>query len=135
MDNSLNNDNPRYTFNTDEVFTEYSPKLGTKALDLINIVPNPYYAYSDYENTSIENRVRLTNLPPRCDVSIYTIDGTLVRRIKKDDESTDLMWDMKNDAKVPIASGVYLIHVNAPGLGEKVIKWMGVMRELDLDSF
>lgn len=135
MDNSQNYDNPHYTFNTDEVFTEKAPELGTKALDLINIVPNPYYAYSDYENTSIENKVKLTNLPIRCDISIYTIDGTLVRRIKKDDESTDLVWDMKNDAKVPIASGVYLIHVNAPGLGEKVIKWMGVMRELDLDSF
>ncbi len=135
MDNSANSDNPRYMFNTSEVFTEKSPELGTKALELINIVPNPYYAYSDYEGTSIENRVKLINLPIRCDISIYTVDGTLVRRIKKDDEGTDLIWDMKNDAKVPIASGVYLIHVNAPGLGEKVIKWMGVMRELDLDSF
>ncbi|MFM9945895.1 MAG: hypothetical protein ACKVQB_11770 [Bacteroidia bacterium] len=135
MDNSANYDNPRYSFNTNEVYTEKADELGTKALDLINIVPNPYYAYSDYENTSIENKVKLTNLPIRCDISIYTIDGTLVRRMKKDDESTDAIWDMKNDAKVPIASGVYLIHVNAPGLGEKVIKWMGVMRELDLDSF
>lgn len=133
--NTLNFDNPRYEFNTNEVFTEVAPKHGIKALDMINVVPNPYYAYSDYENTSIENTVKFTNLPMRCDISIYTIDGTLVRRIKKDDQSTDVLWDMKNDAKVPIASGVYLIHVNAPGLGEKVIKWMGVMRELDLDSF
>jgi hypothetical protein len=48
---------------------------------------------------------------------------------------TDVTWDIKNDAKIPISSGVYLIHVNAPGLGEKVLKWMGIMRELDLDSF
>ncbi len=135
MDNSQNYDNPRYTFNTDAVYTEVSTEFGTKALDMINIVPNPYYAYSDYENTNIENKVKITNLPVRCDISIYTIDGTLTRRIKKDDDGTDVVWDMKNDAKVPIASGVYLIHVNAPGLGEKVIKWMGVMRELDLDSF
>jgi hypothetical protein len=135
IEGSLNFDNPRYSFNTNEVFTDDAVSYKKKVLELVNIVPNPYFAYSDYENTAIENKVKLTNLPQRCDISIYTVDGTLVRRIKKDDGGTDLVWDMKNDAKVPIASGVYLIHVNAPGIGEKILKWMGVMRELDLDSF
>ncbi len=133
--NSKNNDNPRYSFNTNDVYTEKSVELGKSALDIINVVPNPYYAFSAYENTPVENKVKFTNLPERCDISIYTVDGTLVRRLKKDDVSTDMVWDIKNDAKVPVASGVYLIHVNAPGLGEKVLKWMGIMRELDLDSF
>ena len=135
IDNSKNNDNPRYSFTTNEVYNAKSTEAGVKALDIINVVPNPYYAFSPYETSPIENRVKFTNLPERCDISIYTIDGTLVRRIKKDDGSTDVIWDLKNDAKVPIASGIFLIHVNAPGLGEKVLKWMGVMRELDLDSF
>jgi hypothetical protein len=132
---SFNNDNPRYSFNTNEVYTQKSTTYGVKALDMINVVPNPYYAFSAYETSPVENKVKFTNLPERCDISIYSIDGTLVKRIKKDDSSTDVTWDIKNDAKVPIASGVYLIHVNAPGLGEKVLKWMGIMRELDLDSF
>ena len=135
MDNSQNNDNPRYSFNTNDVYNEKSTEHGKNALDIINVVPNPYYAFSAYEGTPVENKVKFTNLPERCDISIYTIDGTLVRRLKKDDSSTDLVWDIKNDAKVPVASGMYLIHVNAPGLGEKVLKWMGIMRELDLDSF
>jgi len=42
---------------------------------------------------------------------------------------------LKNNAKVPIASGTYLIHVDGGEFGEKVIKWMGIIRELDLDSF
>jgi hypothetical protein len=58
-----------------------------------------------------------------------------VRRIKKDDDATAITWDMKNQARVPIASGIYIIHVDAGELGEKVLKWMGIMRELDLDSF
>lgn len=135
ISNSLNFNNPRYTFNTNEVYNIISKENGTKALDMINVVPNPYYAFSAYESSPVENKVKFTNLPERCDISIYTIDGTLVKRIKKDDSGTDVVWDIKNDAKVPVASGVYLIHVNAPGLGEKVIKWMGIMRELDLDSF
>ncbi|NUM31751.1 MAG: hypothetical protein HUU47_05440 [Bacteroidetes bacterium] len=135
MDNSSNYDNPRYTFNTNSIFNEISSENGKNALDIINIVPNPYYAYSSYETSPVDNKVKITNLPERCDISIYTVDGTLVRRIKKDDSNTELEWNLKNDAKVPIASGIYLIHVKAPGIGEKVIKWMGVIRELDLDSF
>lgn len=130
-----NNSNPRYRFNTDAVFTEFSSDFGSDALDMIRMVPNPYFAYSEYENNPVENRVKLTNLPETCKISIYTTDGSLVRRIIKDDQSTEVIWDMKNNAKVPIASGTYLIHVDAGDLGEKVIKWMGVMRELDLDSF
>ena len=74
-------------------------------------------------------------LPKTCKISIYTVDGSLVRKIVKDDESTELVWDMKNTARVPIASGTYLIHVDAGEIGETIIKWMGIMRELDLDSF
>jgi hypothetical protein len=43
----------------------------------------------------------------------------------------DIEWDLKNAAGIPIASGVYLIHVDAPGLGERVVKWFGVNRQFD----
>jgi hypothetical protein len=102
---------------------------------MANIVPNPYYAFSGYEGSAIDNRVKLTNLPVKCEISIYTLDGALVRRIKKDDITTEADWNLKNNANVPIASGLYIIHIDAGDLGEKVLKWMGVMRELDLDSF
>ena len=48
-----------------------------------------------------------------------------------------LHWsgDLKNQSKVPVSSGVYIIHVEAPGIGETVLKWMGVMRPVDLDNF
>lgn len=131
----VNNDNPKYKFNTNDVYSEVSKDAGKDKLDLINIVPNPYYAFSAYENNPIENKVKFTNLPYKCDISIYTLDGQLVRRIKKDDDATSITWDMKNQARVPIASGIYIIHVDAGELGEKVLKWMGIMRELDLDSF
>ena len=130
-----NRHNPRYSFNTNAVYAERDIEFGKSALDLIKVVPNPYFAYSEYENNPVENRVKITNLPQTCKVSIYTVDGSLVRRIFKDDESTEIIWDMKNNARVPIASGTYLIHVDGGELGEKVVKWMGIMRELDLDSF
>lgn len=131
----VNFGNPKYKFSTNDISNEISDENATNALEMINIVPNPYYAVSGYETSPIDNRVKFTNLPKRCDISIYTLDGSLVRRIKKDDENTDITWDLKNSAGVPIASGLYIIHVDAFELGEKKLKWMGIMRELDLDSF
>ena len=40
-------------------------------------------------------------------------------------------WDLKNYAGVPIGSGVYLIHVKVPGVGERVLKAFVVSRLLD----
>jgi len=132
---STNNDNPKYSFTTNDIYTEITKKAGEDLMEKINIVPNPYYAFSAYENNPIENKVKFTNLPYKCDISIYTLDGQLVKRIKKDDDATAITWDLKNQARVPIASGIYLIHIDGGEFGEKVLKWMGIMRELDLDSF
>lgn len=135
---STNNDNPRYRFNSSDIAAKKGEEFGKKAMELINVVPNPYYARahgSGYETSTVDNRVKFTNLPQRCEISIYTLDGQLVRRLKKDDDASYVDWDLKNQARVPIASGFYIIHVNGFELGEKVLKWYGIMRELDLDSF
>ena len=128
---------PRYTFGTSKLAAVKGDLSTAKnALDTINIVPNPYYAYSGYESSQVDNRVKITNLPQKCTISIFTIDGTLIRRFERDDNSiTSLDWDLRNNVGVPIASGVYLIHINAGELGEKTLKWFGIMRPIDLDSF
>jgi len=153
----VNGGNPLYEFDITSaaVASTGNTEAAKSALDNIRAVPNPYYAYSSYERTrkdQLENRVRITNLPSRCTVSIYTINGTLVRQYKRDVTSdvtsgqavfegqdfniaTTQDWDLKNTAGVTVASGVYIIHVDAGELGEKVVKWFGVMRPIDLDSF
>jgi hypothetical protein len=83
----------------------------------------------------LDNRVKITNLPERCIVSIYTVNGTLVRRFSKDSPQTYLEWDLNNQFNIPISSGLYVIHINAPGVGEKFVKWFGAMRPIDLDTF
>lgn len=110
--------------------------VSENALNLIRLVPNPYYAYSEYEADKNDNRVRITNLPKEAEISIYTLSGALVRRLSKDDASvTYIDWDLKNHARITVASGTYIVHVNVPGVGEKIIKWFGIMRPIDLDSF
>ena len=136
--NSRNRHLPLYKFETESVATTaYDPEKAENDLDLIQAVPNPYYAYAGgpgYERNALDNRIKITNLPERCIVTIYNVQGTLIRQITKDEPKTSIDWDLKNHAGVPIAGGVYIIHVKAPE-GEKIIKWFGGLRKPDLNVF
>ncbi len=158
--NNAKNENdffPVYKFNTAGFeAVKFSPTKNDSDLDLINVVPNPYYAYADgsgYERSQLDTRVKITNLPERCVVTIYNISGTLIRQYNVDksgvnnpssstsgsdtDAKTSIDWDLKNFAGIPIAGGLYLIHVKETGgrSGERVIKWFGAMRPIDLNTF
>ena len=104
------------------------------ALDIINVVPNPYYAFSLYETDRRDNRVKITNLPERCKVRIFNTSGKLIRAFDKDSPITSLDWDLKNAENIPIAGGVYIIHIDVPGVGERVVKFFGGMRQPDLEN-
>ena len=118
------------------------------ALDNVLAVPNPYYAYSAYESSATDKRIKITNLPARAIVTIFTLDGKFVTQFDRDERVVersganpgvnnsqvfpDVEWNLLNSAGIPVASGVYLIHISAPDLGvEKTIKWFGVNRKFD----
>jgi hypothetical protein len=131
-----NNYAPMFSFNTFDIQTIYNDNTTAKsALDLINVVPNPYYAYSGYEKNQLDNRIKFVNLPVKCTISIYTVNGTLIRKLTKDSDVSFFDWDLKNSAGIPVAGGVYIIHIDAGDIGEKVIKWFGIMRPVDLNAF
>lgn len=139
-----NNGYPQYQFNLDEFKPNMaSQEVAESALDLINVVPNPYYAYSAYETRRFDNIVKVTNLPAKCTVTIYSLDGKFIRQYKRDENPgvnsgaldeqivTSVEWDLKNSKGISISAGIYLIHVDVPGVGERVIKWFGVNRTFD----
>ncbi len=130
-----NNDRPMYSFNTNDITPDINLEKGKKSLDLVNVVPNPYRGYSHYETSPIDSRVKITNLPPECTISIYDMAGSLIRKINKADQNTYVDWDLKNNNNVPIASGLYLIHVKNKDLGEKIVRWYGIMHSIDLDTY
>jgi len=148
---TLNRNYPVYMFNTSSIAAQQNNQTkATSDLDLINVVPNPYYAYDDYERNQLDNRIKIVNLPLHCTVSIFDLSGTLIRQFVVDksgiseprsstagintDSKTSVDWDLKNFAGIPIAGGVYLIHVKADNLGERTIKWFGILRPVDLNS-
>ena len=134
--NPQNNNFPMYSFSTSDLIpTTYNLGTAQKDLARINVVPNPYYGHDQYEATRIDNLIKIINLPVSCTVRIYNMAGTLVRTIVKDNSDTYITWDLKNQANIQIASGLYIIHVNAPGIGERILKWFGVLRPYDLQSY
>ena len=132
----LNGGLPMYEFNTSGLEATLASDIAIdSALAMINVVPNPYYAYSEYETDQLDNRVKITNLPEEATISIYNVSGTLMRRFEKADPKTSLDWDLKNHVDIPVASGVYLIHVEVPNVGERTLKWFGVIKPTDLNGF
>jgi hypothetical protein len=136
VDNPQNDNLPMFTFHTNDIKTiTQDLEVAESALDLIRVVPNPYYGHSYYENNQLDNQVRITNLPQKCTISIYNVSGRLVRQFNKDNDASYVDWDLKNSYNISIASGMYLVHINAPGIGEKVVKWFGSLRPIDLQNF
>ena len=148
---TLNRNYPVYMFNTTPIATQKNnTDKATTDLDLINVVPNPYYAYDDYERNQLDNRIKIVNLPTKCTVTIFDLSGALIRQYNVDkagipeprsstaglntDAKTSIDWDLKNFAGIPISGGVYLIHVKADNLGERTIRWFGMLRPVDLNS-
>jgi hypothetical protein len=143
---------PEYSFNTSTIATSIqNPSKEASDLDLINVVPNPYYGYDDYEHNQLDNRIKIVNLPLKCTVTIFDMSGIMIRQFVVDksgiteprgstagintDAQTSIDWDLKNFAGVPISGGMYLIYIKADGIGERTVKWFGIMRPVDLNSY
>ena len=140
---------PSYEFEfTNKQALDLTQEEYTGALANVNVVPNPYYAYSAYETSQFVNTIKITNLPDQAIVTIYSLDGRFIRQFKRDERKMiksgidmanantqtipALEWDMKNFSGIPVASGVYLIHIAAPSLGEeRTLKWFGINRKFD----
>lgn len=141
---TLNNNFPMYKFNTKNIAVQTNvADVSQSILNKINIVPNPYYGYSTYESAALDTYIKIVNLPECIEngvrkevtISIFTVNGILVRKLTKGNQDTYVTWDLKNQANIPIASGVYVIHVNAPGIGERTLKFFAAMRPTDVNAF
>jgi len=143
-----NNGSPTYRFRLDKKQAELRTEANySEALEAINVVPNPYYGFSDYEVSQFTTTVKFTNLPAQCQVTIFSLDGKFIRHYRRDEVgalprgnnraipraqiSPDLEWDLRNNRGIPVASGVYLIYIDAGALGTRTIKWFGINRKFD----
>lgn len=127
---------PMYSWSMHDLATNTTSNATLKGvLEMINVVPNPYYAFSEYEKNKVDTRVKITNLPERCTIKIYSISGKLIKTFKKSNPLTFQDWLLVNESGIPVASGVYLIHVDVPDVGERIIKSFIGVRTPDFVGF
>lgn len=130
---------PLYSFSTKSLAPtplEENPNADKdELLARIQAVPNPYYGYNPYELNRLDTRVRIINLPQKAVVSIYSLEGALIQRLTKDNANVSYIdWNVRNTKGLPISSGMYLMHVQAEGIGETVVRWFGAMRPMDIST-
>jgi hypothetical protein len=106
-------------------------------LDQIRVVPNPYLNQSAYELNQFDRVVRFTNLPSvPVTIRIFNLGGELVRSVEKEDPiSSVATWDLENFEQIPVASGIYIFHVDAKGVGTHVGKMAVFIEKERLDRF
>lgn len=108
--------------------------VAESSLSEIGIVPNPYKGSSAYEVSARRDEVRFTGMPDAAVVRIYTLSGTLVRRLDHRGGGV-LRWDLTSSEGLSLASGMYLVHVSVPGVGQKVIKFGLIQGRTTLNVF
>jgi hypothetical protein len=114
----------RFTVSGNEMLAN----VPASALDDIYVVPDPYIAVNPLESRSRllsgrgERRIDFRNLPPRCTIRIFTVSGRLVTRIEHEapNDQSIATWNLQSDDGLDVSYGVYLYHVEAPGIGEKI---------------
>jgi len=127
---------PKKEFHTGDYFqfTLREPfvdaQLAEQELDDIGVVPNPYVGGSGFEQRSQisgrgERRLQFINLPQEATITIFNLRGELVDEIEHFSTSNNgsVFWDLQTRGGQDIAYGVYIYHVNAPGIGEHVGKF------------
>ncbi len=118
-----------FTFSTSS--SKVNNDNAKNSLDKIGVVPNPYISANSWERRNLnqtgrgERRLDFINLPAQCEIRIYTLTGALIKTLYKDSSPTDgaISWNLVTDDGMDIAYGVYVYHVKAPEIGEKIGKF------------
>ncbi len=117
----------RYSFKTDAARVEETQAANT--LDQIRVVPNPYVVTNAIEPLDLQNprdrgerRLYFDLLPQRCTIRIFTVTGELVDVIEHETaiDNGQAFWNLTTRDNFPIAYGVYIYHVDAGALGQKI---------------
>ncbi len=118
-----------FSFTTQEAYIA-AQKAGSE-MDRIAVVPNPYVGASEFEikpnlqSGRGERLIHFIHLPAKCTIRIYTLAGELVQVLEHDSvfEDGSESWNLLSKDQMEIAYGVYIFHVDAPGVGEHIGKF------------
>jgi len=102
----------KFTFSTEGV--TYTDAAAKADVEKVNVFPNPYYGDNALETNRFNHFVTFNHLPEKATFRIFNLGGTQVRKLEKDDVSQFMQWDLLNESGLPVASGVYIVHIDMP---------------------
>ncbi len=111
-----------------------TPGIFTDTVQALNVkvVPNPFVIASGWQTRYIERRLKFINLPDKCTIRIFNLNGELVRSLKhnatslggvSNDLGGDEWWNCLGEYNQLVSSGVYIFHVESD-VGEQVGKFV-----------
>jgi len=118
-----------YTFTTKAATVDLS--RAKEQMENIYVVPDPYVVSASWEKPLFyssgrgERRVDFVNLPQECTIRIYSASGKLVKTLEHSGTGSNGShpWDLTTDDGLTVSFGIYIFHVDAPGIGSKIGKF------------
>ncbi len=128
----------KFSFYTDRPFTKedtlhfsteasFIKEIGGESLNAVKVVPNPYVVAAPWERSTTlngrgERRIDFTHLPNKCTIRIFTQNGVLLKTIEHNESLSDgtASWDLTTRDGLEVAFGVYVFHIDAEGIGERI---------------
>ena len=97
----------------------------------VAVVPNPYVVTASWEPEHLyatgrgQRKIDFINLPPECTIKIFTLSGKFVDALEHNSEVWNgaESWDLLSRDGLDIAYGLYIYHLDAPGIGEHIGKF------------
>ncbi|MGB2957581.1 MAG: hypothetical protein WBD30_01695 [Bacteroidota bacterium] len=113
---------PGETFGVETQARVQGVELATVQMGNINVFPNPYFGRNEAEQNQFNRFVTITHLPQVATIRVFTITGEIVRTLNHSDDSTFERWDLRNENGLPVASGVYILYIEIPEAGNRILK-------------
>jgi hypothetical protein len=124
----------KYTFTA--AAPTYDAAVAVADVARINVFPNPYFGFNKKETDKAQRFVTFTHLPQTAKIRVFSLSGTLVKTVLKDDPTQYAKWDLRNENGLPVASGIYIVHIDMSGLGmgNKILKVAVIQEAQFLDQ-
>ena len=109
--------------NNETIVSAIGNSPAAEALDEVTVAPNPYVGSNAAELEEYATLLGFHNLPAKCTIYIYNLQGNLVDLIHHDAQSGSEFWDMTTRSNEAISSGMYVYRITAEDGAEKLGKF------------
>lgn len=101
----------------------------TNILSHVRVVPNPYNLIQAESWPGESDRITFTNLTRNCVIRVFTVNGDLVKTLKKNNNSAYIHWTpMLTDDNLFISPDIYIYHIEDLDSGDSATGKFVVVR-------